>query len=347
MSNVKSVGTSLPEFSYASSDIIRGAKNWLMSSSGEFELFERFVSSSKIARRHFGVPLEQILSGLSVHDKAEIFTKVGVDLGVKAIRNCLKSSQIDLQDIESLIFTSCSLPVIPSIDAHIIQNMDLPLSIKRIPIYQHGCVGGAAALGLAGDLSETLGHTLIVSVELCSLVYQGSDLTPGNLVGSALFGDGGAAVLVSPGQGRFQINDNRSDLLPSSYELMGYDLQEDGAHLRLKKELPGELARLAPQKIRDFLASNDLNEGDVAHWLIHPGGVKILNFLETEFKLSSERSRYSWDVLEKYGNMSSASILFVIDEFIQARRYKSGDRVMVIGIGPGLTLEQILVEIKE
>lgn len=347
MSNLKSIGTALPEFSYTSGDIIKGAKGWLNSSPSEFELFERFVSSSKIGRRYFGVPLEQILSGLSVQDKTEIFTKVGVDLGVAAIENCLKNSGSKVEDIESLVFTSCSLPVIPSIDAHIIQRLDLPLNIKRIPIYQHGCAGGAAALGLAGDLTETLGNTLIVSVELCSLVYQGGDLTPGNLVGSALFGDGAAAVLVSPGHGKFQINDNRSDLLPSSYELMGYDLQGDGAHLRLKKELPGELARLAPKIIRDFLKSNELSEGDVAHWLIHPGGVKILNFLETEFQLAAPRSRYSWEVLEKFGNMSSASILFVIDEFIKSRNYKIGDRVMIIGIGPGLTLEQILLEIKE
>ncbi len=345
MSAIKSVGISLPQYGYSSGEIIEGAKSWLGSSTDQSELFERFVSSSQIRRRYFGIPLERILKGLPIDQKNEVFNQTGIELGVRAAIECLELAGVSPTEVDNLIFTSCSLPVIPSIDVNIIQQLGLPLSVRRIPIYQHGCAGGAAALGLASTLSESTGNTLVLSVELCSLVYQGADLSAGNLVGSALFGDGAAAVLVSPGRGKFQVIDSSSDLLPSSYDLMGYDLKEDGAHLRLKKELPGELARMAPKLVRDFLIRNNLASDQVAHWLIHPGGVKILKFLEEEFSLESSRSCYAWQVLEKYGNMSSASILFVLDEFLKSRRYKAGDKAIIIGIGPGLTLEQILIEI--
>jgi alkylresorcinol/alkylpyrone synthase len=346
MTNVVGVGVALPEFSYSSAEILKGSKNWLKSSPGEYELFERFVSSSKIGRRYFGVPVERILGGISSAERAEIFWQEGTKLGVKAIANCLKEHRIDPASISQLIFTSCSVPVIPSIDARIIQEIGIPLNVRRLPIYQHGCAGGAAALGLAESMMNQDGYGLILSVELCSLVYQGGDLSAGNLVGSALFGDGAAAVLLDSKRGKFKILNSRSNLLPLSYELMGYDIQEDGSHLRLKKELPSELAQMAPGLIREFLSLNSINEGQIDHWLIHPGGVKILKLLEEEFKIQPQQGKWAWSVLEKYGNMSSASILFVLDEFIRSGQAVPGQKVMVLGIGPGLTLEQILIEVQ-
>jgi alkylresorcinol/alkylpyrone synthase len=179
------------------------------------------------------------------------------------------------------------------------------------------------------------------------LVYQGGDLTPGNLVGSALFGDGAAAVLIGPGEGMFSIKRTSSALLPGTQEMMGYDLRGDGNHLRLKKELPGELAKMAPELIRNFLRDNGVAPEGVANWLIHPGGVKILNLLEEEFELQPSQSQWAWRVLEKFGNMSSASILFVLDEFLKSKSYKFKDKILSIGIGPGLTLEQTLFEVSE
>lgn len=347
MTSVVGVGVALPEFSYSSAEILQGSKNWLKASPGDYELFERFVSSSKIGRRYFGVPIERILGGLSPSQRAEIFWQEGTKLGANAISECLQEHKVKASQVSSLIFTSCSVPVIPSIDARIIQEVGIPLNVRRLPIYQHGCAGGAAALGLAQSMMSQGGYGLIVSVELCSLVYQGGDLSAGNLVGSALFGDGAAAVLINSEQGRFKIINSRSNLLPLSYELMGYDIQEDGSHLRLKKELPSELASMAPGLIREFLSLNQVEEGQIAHWLIHPGGVKILKLLEDEFKIKSSQGKWAWSVLEQFGNMSSASVLLVLNEFIRSGEAVPGQKVLVLGIGPGLTLEQILIEVQE
>ena len=347
MSRVVGIGTALPQFKYSSDDILSGARGWLKGNPEYLELFERFVSSSKIGTRYFSSPLERILAGSTAEERTSAFWKNGTELGIEAVRKCLDLSGVRPNDIGSVVFTSCSVPVIPSIDVEIIQKLGLPLSVKRVPIYQHGCAGGAAALGVSNVLAENSGYSLIIAVELCSLVYQGGDLTPGNLVGSALFGDGAAAVLVGPGKGMFSIMQTASELLPGTQEMMGYDLKDDGNHLRLKKELPGELAKMAPELIRKFLKRNGVSPESVANWLIHPGGVKILNLLEEEFDLGASQSQWAWRVLEKFGNMSSASILFVLDEFLTSKTSRLGDRVLSIGIGPGLTLEQTLFEVSE
>ncbi len=345
MVTLSKIATALPEFSYSSREILEGSKKWLSKNPGDFELFERFVSSSKIGRRHFALPLDRIMTLVDPSQRAEIFMHEGVKLGSRAVEACLKESKRSPDEIKSVIFTSCSVPVIPSIDARIIQEVGIPLSVKRIPIYQHGCAGGAVALGLSEAIVKGFGPTMLISVELCSLVYQGGDFNPGNLVGSALFADGAAATLIEPGQGEITIEANASALLPASHDLMGYDISADGSHLRLKKELPSELSRAAPALIREFLKTNDLIPENIKSWLFHPGGVKILKLLEEEFTLQPAQTHWAWDVLENCGNMSSASILFVVDKFMRDREYKTGDRALVVGIGPGLTLELVLLKV--
>lgn len=339
------IATALPEFSYSSREILDSSRKWLSKNPGDFELFERFVSSSKIGRRHFALPLDRILTLIDPAQRAEIFMHEGVKLGVEAVNKCLKESKKNAADIKTVVFSSCSVPVIPSIDARIIQEVGIPLTVKRVPMYQHGCAGGAVALGLSQALVESFGSTMLISVELCSLVYQGGDFNPGNLVGSALFADGAAATLIEPGNGEISIEANSSALLPCSHDLMGYDISSDGSHLRLKKELPSELGRAAPVLIKDFLEKNDLKPNNISSWLFHPGGVKILKLLEEEFSLQPSQTHWAWDVLENCGNMSSASILFVVDKYMRDREYKSGDRALVVGIGPGLTLELILLKV--
>jgi alkylresorcinol/alkylpyrone synthase len=166
----------------------------------------------------------------------------------------------------------------------------------------------------------------------------------GNIVGSAIFGDGAACVMVSNDEGPLRILHSQSFLIPNSHELMGYDILDDGTHLRLDKEIPQALVRAAPTAILNALTQAGLSIEDVGWWLFHPGGAKILAFLEQEFHIDREQSRWSWESLRSCGNMSSASILFALEAFLSDRPYARGDKVLMLGIGPGLTLQVNLFE---
>ncbi|MBX7143472.1 MAG: hypothetical protein K1X79_03400 [Oligoflexia bacterium] len=344
MSRITQVRIALPAYKYSPSEILSATSHWLMSESHERELFERFVSSSRITSRYFVLPVQEILQQRSNARRATIFAEHGTVLSMRAAEATLKAGRVHPTEVSDLIFTSCSVPTIPAIDTRVVNELGISPTVRRIPVYQHGCAGGAVGLTLACSINR--GSTLLLATELCSLVFQASDFSGGNLVGSALFGDGAAGVLIQAHGAGLEMLACESYLIPNSDDMMGYDIKDDGAHLRLKRELPMVLANEAPQRIHEFLKGCGLEVEEVSAWLIHPGGVKILEALESALSIQRPRSRYAWDVLAKFGNMSSATILFVLNEYLNSGQARAGERVMLVGVGPGLTLELGLFEYK-
>ncbi len=344
MGVVRAISTALPVHAHSREDIQRVGAQWLESSPHDRELFHRFVDNSRIEQRHFAIPLETILALKGTKERAEHFQREGRALLRAVTYNLLASQGVAPQEIEHLIFTSCSSPTIPSIDASVVSDVGMKPSIKRIPVYQHGCAGGVVGLGIAHRILKENELCLLAAVELCSLVYQQDDLSGGNLVGSAIFGDGAAAVLLAHSGAGLRIVDAQSYLVPDSQHLMGYGIEDDGPHLRLDRALPQALLKYAPLFVSGFLKSHGLTYRDISWWLFHPGGVKVLTTLESAFSIPRERARWAWEVLERYGNMSSASVLFVLQAFMQSEAAKSGERICMLGVGPGLTIEAILFE---
>jgi alkylresorcinol/alkylpyrone synthase len=344
MSVVRGVATLLPSHAYSREDIHRVSAQWLGDSPHQRDLFDRFVDNSQIQHRHFAIPLETIVTMQGTKERAEHFQREGRQLLRAVIEDLLRTEGVAASAVEHLIFTSCSSPSIPALDASVVNDVGFKPSIKRIPVYQHGCAGGVVGLGMAHRLLKDGELCLLSSVELCSLVYQPDDLSGGNLVGSAIFGDGAAAVLLADSGDGLRILDAQSYLVPESVHLMGYGIEDDGPHLRLDRALPQALSRHAPPFVTEVLGAHGLAHHDIQWWLFHPGGVKVLAALESALSISRERSRWAWDVLERYGNMSSASVLFVLDAFMKSGVAKKGDRVCMLGVGPGLTIESILFE---
>jgi len=340
---VRGIATELPQYVYSKGDICKVGAQWLSNAPHERELFERFVTSSQISQRHFAVPLERILALGGQRERAEIFQREGADLLERVSAKLLQAASISASEIDHLIFTSCSAPVIPSIDTTLVPRAGFSGTINRVPLYQHGCAGGVIGLALASRLVKPEERAIVSAVELCSLVYQAGDLSGGNLVGSAIFGDGAAAVLLDGAGGGLEVVAAKSHLVPNSEYLMGYGIEDDGVHLRLDRALPQALAKHAPVFVRAFLEQNALAPEDIAWWLFHPGGVKVLAVLEEVLGIARTQSVWSWEVLERYGNMSSASILFVLDAFIGSGKAQSGDKVCMLGVGPGLTIEALLL----
>jgi alkylresorcinol/alkylpyrone synthase len=344
MPSVVGIGTAVPEHLYSASDVLEVGAEWLSAQPDNLTLFRKFVTSSKTSQRNFIFPRDEILSIGGMEYRATVFESLAAPLGATALSYALKDADIDPRFLKTLIFTSCTCPSIPAVDGLIIDQLGLARTINRIPIYQHGCAGGVVGLRLASELSKTQGLVAVTSVELCSLVFQKDNVTAAQLVGAAIFADGAASALISPEEKGLVLRASQSFLIPNSRHLMGYNLLDDGSHLRLDRNLPQELLGVAPERIEEFLRALGLTTKDISYWLFHPGGTKILDFLETHLQLEQRQAHWARDVLTNTGNLSSATVLFVLKAFLDSKVVRPGEKVVMLGVGPGLTLELILFE---
>ena len=254
------------------------------------------------------------------------------------------------QDIANLIFTSCSAPLVPALDVPVMQQLQFPPTVARVPMYQHGCVGGAVGLSLANKLVAASNKpAAVVSVELCSLIHQGSDLSRASFAGSAIFGDGAGCAIVSPDSGLLRFVASTSFLVPDTAHLIGYHIRDDGTHLMLEKEVALSLIDAVPGVVAEFLDQQQIATTDIDAWLLHPGSAKIIESLQSALAIDSEKCRWSWEILTEQGNMSSASLFFVLERFLRdlaqtTRNQAPFKRALMLGVGPGVALELILFE---
>ena len=343
MSFLSSVQTALPRHKTNSEEVLAAAQVWLTDHPDKSALFERFLRSSNTLTRYFTIPARDIVTLHGSKERAKIFQECAPLLIEEVAQKALAATQTRPEEVRGTVFTSCSCPLIPAPDTVLFEKVGIPNTVPRVPLYQYGCAGGILGLGLADSLATTLGKILFISTELCSLVFQSSNYSPSHLVGASIFGDGAAAIVVDPNSGDFEIVARQSFLIPHTEYLMGYDILDSGAHLRLDKELPHVLVSTLPEVTSNFLKAQNLTQKDIPWWLFHPGGTKILDLLEETLKLRTDQCHWARDVLTNVGNMSSATILFVLKDFIAQKVVTRGDFVLMVGVGPGLTLEHLLL----
>ncbi len=344
MPYISSIHTSVPEHQILKTELGDIGEQWLGEDVESKERYKRIVGGAGVDKRHYILPAKEILSLNGLEQRAQLFEEYATKHLGLAMKSALDDSSVAPHDIDALLFTSCSVPAIPSIEAKVILESPLRNTIRRMPIFQHGCAGGVITLALGSRYAQLGAPVLISSVELCSLVFQPENHAGTQLVAAAIFADGAACGLISPDEGQVEILDTQSFLIKNSRHLMGYDIFDDGFHLCLDRDLPSALAQQAPGIVKEFLEKNDLVPDDITSWLFHPGGIKILNFLRDVFEIEQEQCHWSYDVLRECGNMSSATILFVLERFLSDNTLKKGEKALVMGIGPGLTVELVLLE---
>jgi alkylresorcinol/alkylpyrone synthase len=236
----------------------------------------------------------------------------------------------------------------PSLDARLVNRMGLAPRIKRIPIFGLGCVAGAAGIARAADYVRGFPNhvAVLLSVELCSLTLQKEDISMANLISSALFGDGAAAVVVTgaerKGQGA-EILDTRSIFYPQTEHIMGWDISEKGFQIVLSPNLPDLIVEHLGQDVDCFLADHGMTRKDIGRWILHTGGPKILEATGAALNLPYEKLDASWDCLRKVGNLSSASVLLVLEEVFNRRRPEAGTYSLLAAMGPGFCSELVLL----
>ena len=312
---------------------------------------------TEIATRHSVLSLQEISAPRTLTQTMEVYATHARRLGEAVARDCLRGADVGADALDMMITVSCTGVMIPSLDAYLMDALGTRRDLRRLPLTELGCVGGAAAVARAFDYlrGHPRAHVLVVAVELPSLSLQRLDVSPDNLVASALFGDGAAAVLVtgddvapspsSAAAAGVRIRETLCHTRPESTRALGFDLHEDGFHAVLAKDVPALVRADLGGLVAALAAAAGVDARALEAFVVHPGGKRILGAVEEALGLRREQTLPSWEVLRDHGNQSSASVLFVLERWMRGHaRPAAGTTGIMAAFGPGLTTELLLLE---
>lgn len=345
---IAAVGKALPPHYYDQETLLAALRERWADRYYNLDRLERLHKNVLVGGRHLALPMEEY-ANLTTWGKAnDAWIKVAQEVGAAAVLDALAKAGLSPADVDALIFVTVTGVATPSIDARLVNRLGLPPRVKRMPIFGLGCVAGAAGIARAADYVRGFPDqvAVLLSVELCSLTLQPEDLSIPNLIASGLFGDGGAAVVVTgderPADGP-RIVATRSVFYPDSERVMGWDISETG----FKIVLSGDVPVVAREKLRPdvdaFLADQGLTRADITSWVCHPGGPKVLEAMQESLELPEGALDVTWRSLREVGNLSSTSVLLVLEETLANHRPPAGSWGMLLAMGPGFCSELVLL----
>ena len=342
-----SVATAVPDVVVTSQDVKDYFPKAFELDARRLAVMYAVMDNAQVRQRHMLFPLDYTIQPRSLEQISCEYKTHSIRLGRKVAEDALTAAHLEPQDIDLIITVSCTGVMIPSLDAYLMNAMPFRSDTRRLPITELGCAAGAAALGRAADYIRAYpdANVLLIAVELTSLTFQRQDTSPAHLISCILFGDGAAAAVLSgrtaPG---LQILDSQSHLIPNSLDAMGFELKDHGFHIVLSKNVPQLIRDEIGGVTRRFLDPHHMTREDLRFFILHPGGQKLLAFVEEELALTPQHTAASWRVLGEYGNLSSATVLFVAKEFLAGPTPQPGERGLLAAFGPGFSTEMALLE---
>jgi alkylresorcinol/alkylpyrone synthase len=305
--------------------------------------------ATRVGGRHLALPLAEYPALDTFRKCNDAFVRVGAEVGEAAVRAALDRAGVAPADVDHLYFVTVTGISTPSLDAKLVNRLGLSPRVKRTPIFGLGCMAGAAGLARASDALRAFPEevAVLVSVELCSLTLQREDVSVTNVIASGLFGDGAAAVVLEGGaRGRAgvpRIEATRSVFYPQTEWVMGWDVVDTGFKVVLSPKVPEVIEANVGRDVDRFLADHGLSKADVRHWIAHTGGPKVLEAFRRGVGIPEAALERSWRSLREVGNLSSASVLFVLADLLDSGEARPGDVGLLAAMGPGFSSELVLL----
>jgi alkylresorcinol/alkylpyrone synthase len=340
---VLAIGTAVPGHSLSQAEIKEFAASLFRSQFMHIDRLLPVFDNGCINTRHLAKPLSWYGEKHSFAEANIQYAQVALDLAKTAAQEAIERSAISPDKIDMVVFVSSTGIVTPTLDARLIQDLGLSLHASRIPIWGLGCAGGVSGLARAAELygSGKYQAALMIAVELCSLTFQRDDFSKSNLVGASIFADGAAAAVLSvDGEGP-EIVGSCSMLFPDTEDVMGWDLIETGLKVRFSRDIPSIIRNHLPDLLEQACQRWGVDRSEIVHYVVHPGGAKVLAAYAESLGIPDSSLRQAYEVLSTNGNMSSCSVLFVLNEFLHDVP-PSGDYGVMLALGPGFSSEQVL-----
>lgn len=345
---ITSVATQLPRHTRTTEEIIPFLNVWL---EGQEERFQRKViklfQNSGVESRYSIMDAEEVFLKTSFEEKNDIYKRETIKLAEGALTKALDKAKLNPTDIDFIVTVSCTGFMIPSVDAFLINQLKMKQDIVRLPVTEMGCVAGVSGLIYAKNFLKANPNkrAAVVAVESPTSTFQLDNFSMVNIVCAAIFGDGCACTILSSYEDEQgpEIVDEAMYHYYDSEQLMGFDLTNTGLLMVLDKEVPETIAAHFPEIVDSFLKKNGLTVTDVDHLIFHPGGKKIVQTVEDLFSDSGKNLDVTKAILKEYGNMSSATVLYVLERFIE-QGVKKGDIGLMLSFGPGFTAQRLLLK---
>jgi alkylresorcinol/alkylpyrone synthase len=345
---VSGVGRSFPPLYVSQDELIAAFREAWGRRHFNLDRLEQLHRSVLVGGRHLALPMAEYDALDSFGKANDAFVRVATDIGAEAVTKALGAIGAAPRDVDAIYFTSVTGIAAPSIDARIANRLGFRADVKRVPIFGLGCVAGAAGVARCADYVRAFpGHlAILLSVELCSLTLQKDDLSIPNLIASGLFGDGAACAVVTgrehPRARGPRVVATRSAFYRDTEDVMGWAVGDRGFRIVLSAAVPEMVRAHLQEDVTMFLRDHDLTVGDVGCWIAHPGGPKVLEAMEEVFALPRSALAKTWESLRAVGNLSSASVLLVLEDTL-ADPPPPGTWGLMLAMGPGFCSELVLL----
>jgi alkylresorcinol/alkylpyrone synthase len=342
---ILSIATAVPPFALAQKDVASIAPQLFDVGKSEIARLMPVFNHAGIDRRYSCVPLDWYREPHGWEERNSLYLQHAVSLLKRAAAEALLKAGRRKEDIAAVVTVSTTGIATPALDAMLMNELGLSPTIRRLPIFGLGCAGGTVGLSHAADIARAHpeGDTLFLVVELCALTFRQGDMSNSNIVASALFGDGAAAlVLGRPGSAGPRLTASGMHTWPDSLDVMGWRVANDGLGVLFSRDIPTLVRQDMRPAAESFLAQHDLTLSDIDGFICHPGGMKVLDALEDIFDLSRGEMSAARNVLRNYGNMSAVTVIFVMQQMMQVGL--SG-RYLMSSLGPGFSAGFQVLEI--
>jgi predicted naringenin-chalcone synthase len=356
MATLVAIERFLPPYRYGQDVVTGWVRSWLEAGNGDGEAAKRLLSvysAAGVTTRASVVPIEQVFDPGDFETQNDTYRRIACEAGKDLARRALASAGLEPAEVDIVVSVSCTGFMIPAVDAYVADALGMGPRLVRLPITESGCAGGVVGLVRAADYlaAHPEGAALVLALEFSSLTFQRWDRSATNVVSTAIFGDGGAAVvLVGPrhpranGRSLARIADSESLFFPGTTHLMGFHLRNQGLQIVLDRDLAPFVRRHVVDVVEGFLRPRGLRREDVTRWILHPGGRRIIEVMSEKLGLGADDLSATEAVLAEHGNMSSVTVLFVLDQILRCQRPRRGERGVLGAFGPGFGAELALLE---